>query len=49
LFGLVSYPTLDQIRRFRREEFVEPILEISVVVEGKSAQIVGRRAEEVVI
>jgi hypothetical protein len=37
------------IRRFGREEIVEPILELSVVVEGNSDQIVGERAEEVVI
>jgi hypothetical protein len=42
-------PTLKEIRRFGREEIVEPILELSVVVEGNSAQIVGERAEEVVI
>jgi hypothetical protein len=40
---------LEEIRRFGRKEFVEPILELSIVVEGNSAQIVGERAEEVVI
>jgi hypothetical protein len=30
-------PTLEEIRRFGREEVVEPILELSVVVEGNSA------------
>jgi hypothetical protein len=40
---------LEEIRRSGREEFVEPILELSVVVEGNSAQIVGERVEEVVI
>jgi hypothetical protein len=41
--------TLEEIRRFGREEIVQPILELSVVVEGNSAQIVGERVEEVVI
>jgi hypothetical protein len=40
---------LEEICRFGREEIVEPILDLSVVVEGNSAQIVGERAEEVVI
>jgi hypothetical protein len=31
-------PTLQEIRRFGREEFVEPILELSVVVEGNSTR-----------
>jgi hypothetical protein len=48
-FGQVLDPTLEEIRRFGREEFVEPILELSVVVKGNSARIVGDRAEEVVI
>jgi hypothetical protein len=39
---------LEEIRRFGREDFVEPILKLSVVVEGNFAQI-GERAEEVVI
>jgi hypothetical protein len=47
-FGQVFDPTLEEIRRFGREE-VEEILELSVVVEGNSAQIVRERAEEVVI
>jgi hypothetical protein len=34
--------------RFGREEFVEPILEPSIVAEGNSVQIVGERVEEVV-
>jgi hypothetical protein len=42
-------PTFEEIHRFGREEIVEPILELSVVVEGNSAQIVGGRAEDVVI
>jgi hypothetical protein len=42
-FGQVFYPTLEEIRRFDREELVEPILEFSVVVEGNSVQIVGER------
>jgi hypothetical protein len=33
-FGQVSGPTLEEIRRFGREEIVEPSLELSVVVEG---------------
>jgi hypothetical protein len=41
-FGQVFHPTLEEIRRFGRED-VEPILELSVVVEGNSAQIVGER------
>jgi hypothetical protein len=40
-FGQVFYPTLEEIGRFGREEFVEPILELSVVVEGNYTQIVG--------
>jgi hypothetical protein len=48
-FGQVLDPTLEEIRRFGREEFFEPILELSAVVEGNSMQIVGERAEEVVI
>jgi hypothetical protein len=40
---------LEELRRFDREEIVEQILELSVVVEGNSAQIVEERAEEVVI
>jgi hypothetical protein len=48
-FGQVFDPTFEEIRRFVREKVVEPILELSVVVEGNSAQIVGERAEEVVI
>jgi hypothetical protein len=47
--GQVFYPTLEEIRRSGHEELVEPILELSAVVEGNSAQIVGERAEEVVI
>jgi hypothetical protein len=46
--GRFSIPRFEEIRRFGREE-LEPILELSVVVEGNSAQIVGERAEEVVI
>jgi hypothetical protein len=48
-FGQVLDPTLGEIHRFGREELVETILELSVVVEGNSAQIVGERAEEVVL
>jgi hypothetical protein len=42
-FGQVLDPTLEEIRRFGREKFVEPILELRVVVKGNSAQIVGER------
>jgi hypothetical protein len=47
--GQVFDHTLEEIRRFGPEELVRPILELSVVVEGNSSQIVGERAEEVVI
>jgi hypothetical protein len=40
-FWQVFDTTLEEIRRFGREEVVEPILELSVVVEGNSEQIVG--------
>jgi hypothetical protein len=46
-FGQIFDPTLEKIHPFCREEIVEPILELGVVVEGNSAQIVGERAEEV--
>jgi hypothetical protein len=36
-FEQVLNPTLEEICRFGREEFIEPILELSVVVEGNSA------------
>jgi hypothetical protein len=36
-FGQVIDPTLVEIRPFGREEVVEPILELSVVVEGNPA------------
>jgi hypothetical protein len=42
-FGQVSDPTLEEIRWFGLEEFVEPILERSVVVEGNSTQTVGEK------
>jgi hypothetical protein len=48
-FGQGFDPTLGEIRRFGGEEFVKPILELRVVVEANSAQIVRERAEEVVI
>jgi hypothetical protein len=48
-FGQVFDPTLEEIGRFDREEVVEAILELSVVAERNSAQIVRERAEEVVI
>jgi hypothetical protein len=48
-FGQVFDPTLEKIRRFGREDIVEPIWEPSVVVEGKSEHIVGVRAKEVAI
>jgi hypothetical protein len=41
--GEVFDPTLEEIHRFGREEVVEPIFELSVVVEGNSAQIFGER------
>jgi hypothetical protein len=47
-FGQVFDPTLEETRRFGREKFVEPLLELSVVVERNSAQML-ERAEEVVI
>jgi hypothetical protein len=34
---------LEEIPRFVRKQFVEPIFELSIVVEGNSAQIVGER------
>jgi hypothetical protein len=40
---------LEDIRWFGREEVVELILELSIVVEGNAEQTVGERAEEVVI
>jgi hypothetical protein len=45
-FGQVFDPTLEEIRRFGREEVAKPILELSVVVEGNSVQIVGERGRE---
>jgi hypothetical protein len=48
-FRQVLDSKLEEIPRFGREEVVEPILELSVVVEGNSPQIVGERAKEVVI
>jgi hypothetical protein len=45
-FGQVFDPTLEEICRFGREEAVEPILELSVVVKGNSAQIAGERARK---
>jgi hypothetical protein len=49
MFGQVLGLTLEEIHRFGREEVVEPILELSTVVQRNSAQIVGERAEEVEI
>jgi hypothetical protein len=40
--GQVFDPTLEEIRRFGREEFVQPILDLSAVVEGKLAQLLER-------
>jgi hypothetical protein len=40
-FGHVFDPTLEEIRRFGREEVVKPIFELSVIVEGNTTQIVG--------
>jgi hypothetical protein len=48
-FGQVFDPTLQEIHRFGREEVVEPILELSFVVEGNSGQIIAESAEKVVI
>jgi hypothetical protein len=48
-FWQVLEPTLEEIRRFGRVELAEPILELSVIVDGNTSQIVGERAEEVVI
>jgi hypothetical protein len=42
-FGQVFDPTLEEIPRFGREEILEPVLELSVVAEVNSAQIVGER------
>jgi hypothetical protein len=39
--GQVFHLTLEEIRRFGREDVIEPIFELSVVVEGNSTQIVG--------
>jgi hypothetical protein len=39
--GQVFHPTLEEIRRFGREEILESISELSAVVEGNSAQIIG--------
>jgi hypothetical protein len=39
-------PTPEEIRRFGSEKVVEPILELSVVVEGNSEQIVGERGRK---
>jgi hypothetical protein len=47
--GQVFDPTLEEIRLFGRKEVVRPIMELSVVVEENSAQIVGERVEGVVI
>jgi hypothetical protein len=44
-FGQVFDPMLE-ISQFDREEVIEPILELSVVVEGYSSQIVGERERE---
>jgi hypothetical protein len=49
MFGQVFDPRFEEIRRLGHEDFVEPILELSVVVEGNSAHIVAERAEEVEI
>jgi hypothetical protein len=48
-FGQVSDASLEEIRRFGREEVIDPLLELSIIVEENSAQIVGERAEEVII
>jgi hypothetical protein len=48
-FGQVFDPMLEEINQFGREEVVKSILELSVIVEGNSFQIIGERVEEVVI
>jgi hypothetical protein len=51
-FRQVFDPTLEEIRRFAREDVVEPILELRDVVEGNSAPrrlLERERAEEVLI
>jgi hypothetical protein len=48
-FGQVFDPTLEEIRWFGREKIFEPILELSVVVEGNCPDCWRERAEEVVI
>jgi hypothetical protein len=42
--GQVCNPRLEEIRQFGHEEVVEPILELSVIVEGNSApcRLLGR-------
>jgi hypothetical protein len=40
-FGQIFEPKLEEIRQFGREEVIEPILKLSVVIEGNSVQIVG--------
>jgi hypothetical protein len=40
---------LEEIHQFGHEEVVKPSLELSVIVEGNSLQIVGERTEEVLI
>jgi hypothetical protein len=37
MFGQVLDPTPEEICGFGREEFIEPILELTVAVEGNSA------------
>jgi hypothetical protein len=49
MFGQVFDPTLEEICRFGREEVLGLSLELSVVLEGNSAQIIGETAEGVVI
>jgi hypothetical protein len=41
--GQVLDPTLEKIRLSGREEIVEPVLELSVIVEGNSALIARER------
>jgi hypothetical protein len=43
MFGKLLDPTLEKIHWFGSEEVVEPILELSIIVEGNSEQIVGER------
>jgi hypothetical protein len=45
-FGQVFDPMFEEIHQFGHEEVIEPILELSVVVEGNSAQTVGETGRD---